>query len=141
MDCKKNNQHHSEIAYIEAAMMALSNLLKAVLQFREGPNELPLKILENNTECLVKDVVCVPNNKELQIHLCEYFLLNLCTKPGLHVSSRNLNLGTLPEVQGKKATTCSCSLLLNCQEQGREPLEVCFHDSECIVQEKAESMS
>ena len=58
-----------------------------------------------------------------------------------YVKSLDDNLGTSPEVQGNKATTCSCSQLLSCQEQGREPLEVCFHDSEGIFQWKAESMS
>jgi hypothetical protein len=40
--------------------------------------------LENNTECLVKDVVCVPNNKEVQIHFCEDFHPNLCTYVLVH---------------------------------------------------------
>ena len=56
-----------------------SYLGKALHHVTEAPDSLSLKILENNTECLVKDVVCVPNNKEVQIHFCEDFHPNLCT--------------------------------------------------------------
>ena len=74
-------QHHSKAAMFR---IVASYLGKALHHVTEAPDSLSLKILENNTECLVKDVVCVPNNKEVQIHFCEDFHPNLCTYVLVH---------------------------------------------------------